>query len=240
MEEFKRIPNHIAIVLDGNGRWAKKRGWPRLMGHRSGLKNLEVITRLIKKYGVHYLSVYALSTENWSRPTKEIEGLMSFFRYYIRRKVQEVYDEGGRIRFSGRRDKLPEDLAKMMTETEEYTKDAGIFHFIICVDYGGRAEIVDAVNSFISKGKFISDDGKFVPITENDISNNLYLPDVPDPDLVIRPSGEFRTSNFLLWESSYSEYYFTDVLWPDFNEAELIKALRAYEQRDRRYGAVKK
>ena len=240
MEDFQRIPNHIAIILDGNGRWAKKRGWPRLMGHRSGLRNLETISRLIKKAGVHYLSVYAFSTENWSRPPKEVEGLMSLFRFYIRNKIKVVRNEGGRIRISGRKDRFPKDLAKMIDEAEEYTKDAGDFHFILCIDYGGRAEIIDAVNSHISQGKNIGPNGELIPITESDIRNNLYLPDVPDPDLIIRTSGEFRTSNFLLWESSYSEYYFTDVFWPDFNEAELMKALRSYEQRDRRYGGVKK
>ncbi|MCL1940850.1 MAG: polyprenyl diphosphate synthase, partial [Synergistaceae bacterium] len=140
--KFEVIPAHLAIVLDGNGRWAKKRGWPRLMGHRSGLKNLEATTRLIKKYGIRYFSVYAFSTENWNRPAKEVQGLMSFFRHYIRIKVKEIYAEGGRIRFAGRRDRLPNDLVKMMTEAEELTKDAGIFDLILCIDYGGRTEIV--------------------------------------------------------------------------------------------------
>ncbi|MCL1940745.1 MAG: polyprenyl diphosphate synthase [Synergistaceae bacterium] len=240
MDRFEIIPAHLAIVLDGNGRWAKERGWPRLMGHRSGLRNLEATTKLIKKYGIRYFSVYAFSTENWNRPFKEIEGLMSFFRHYIRNKVSKVYADGGRIRFAGRRDRLPNDLVKMMVEAEERTKDADIFDLILCIDYGGRTEIIDAVNSLISGGKTLGGDGKFVPISETDIRGNLYLPDVPDPDLIIRTSGEFRTSNFWLWESSYSEYYFTDVYWPDFNEAELVKALKSYEGRDRRYGSVKK
>jgi undecaprenyl diphosphate synthase len=204
------------------------------------LRNLEATTKLIKKYGIRYFSVYAFSIENWNRPFKEIEGLMSFFRHYIRNKVSKVYSDGGRIRFAGRRDRLPNDLVKMMTEAEELTKDAGIFDLILCIDYGGRTEIIDAVNSLISGGKTLGGDGKFVPISETDIKDNLYLPDVPDPDLIIRTSGEFRTSNFWLWESSYSEYYFTDVYWPDFNEAELVKALKSYEGRDRRYGSVKK
>ena len=240
MEGFTRIPAHIAIVLDGNGRWAKNRGWPRLLGHRSGLRNLEATAKLIKKYGVLYFSVYAFSTENWKRSSKEVEGLMSLFRFYIRNKVKDVYEEGGRIRFAGRRDKLPKDLQNMMEEAEEFTKDAGVFHFILCIDYGGRAEIVDAVNSLILKGKHLGEDGEIASITESDISNSLYLPDVPDPDLIIRTSGEYRLSNFWLWESSYSEYYFTDVFWPDFNEEELVKALRSYEKRDRRYGTAEK
>ena len=240
MEGFTKIPAHIAIVLDGNGRWAKSRGWPRLMGHRSGLRNIEITAKLMKKYGVKYFSVYAFSTENWKRSSKEIEGLMSLFRFYIRNKVKDVYAEGGRIRFAGRRERLPQDLQRMMAEAEEFTKDAGIFNLILCIDYGGRAEITDAVNAFISKGISLSKDGKLAPITESDICNNLYLPDVPDPDLIIRTSGEYRTSNFWLWESSYSEYYFTDVYWPDFNEDELIKALRSYEKRERRYGAAEK
>ena len=240
MDQLKKIPAHLAIVLDGNGRWAKERGWPRLMGHRSGLRNLEVITRLIKKYGIRYFSAYAFSTENWSRSPKEVEGIMSFFRFYIRNKVEKIYSEGGRIRFAGRRDRLPEDLVKMMADAEKRSIDADTFDLILCIDYGGRAEIVDAVNSLISAGKISVKDGKYVPITESDIKDNLYLPDVPDPDLIIRTSGEFRTSNFWLWESSYSEYYFTSTYWPDFNETELVKALKSYEERDRRYGSVKK
>ena len=238
--KLKKIPVHLAIVLDGNGRWAKEKGWPRLMGHRSGLRNLEATTKLIKKYGIRYFSAYAFSTENWNRSQKEIDGLMSFFRFYIRNKVEKVHADGGRIRFAGRRDRLPGDLVKMMSEAEERTRDADIFDLILCIDYGGRAEIVDAVNSLISGGKISAKDGKYAAINESDIRNNLYLPDIPDPDLIIRTSGEFRTSNFWLWESSYSEYYFTNTLWPDFNEIEFIKALKAYEERDRRYGSVKK
>ena len=238
--KIKKVPAHLAIVLDGNGRWAKERGWPRLMGHRSGLKNLETTTKLLKKYGIRYFSAYAFSTENWNRSQKEVDGLMSFFRFYIRKKVEQIYADGGRIRFAGRRDRLPGDLVKMMIEAEERTKDADIIDIILCIDYGGRSEIVDAVNSLISKGKILSKDGQYVPISESDIRDNLYLPDVPDPDLIIRTSGEFRTSNFWLWESSYSEYYFTDTYWPDFDETELVKALKSYEERDRRYGSVKK
>jgi undecaprenyl diphosphate synthase len=240
MEEFSKIPTHIGIVLDGNGRWAKRRGWPRLMGHRSGLRNLEAVAKLIKKYGVLYLSVYAFSTENWKRSSKEVEGLMSLFRFYIRNKVEEVFADGGRIRFAGRRERLPQDLQKMMAEAEEYTKNAGIFNLILCIDYGGRAEVIDAVNSFISKNKSLCTDEEPLIMTESDICDNLYLPDVPDPDLIIRTSGEYRTSNFWLWESIYSEYYFTDVFWPDFDEAEFIKALKSYEKRDRRYGSAEK
>lgn len=230
-ELLLKIPSHVAIVMDGNGRWAKGRSLPRLMGHRTGMRNLERITALIKKYGVRYFSVYAFSTENWSRPQKEIEGLMSFFRYYIRRKVDSVYKEGGRIRFAGRRDRLPDDIVELMRETEERTKDAQVFDLILCVDYGGRTEILDAVNKIIAS--------KTESVTEADLRSHLYLPDVPDPDLIIRTSGEFRTSNFWLWQGAYSEYYFTSTFWPAFDEAEFMRALESYSGRERRYGSVK-
>ena len=233
MTDEKKIPQHLAIILDGNGRWAKKRNLPRLMGHRAGVRRLEDMVRLVKREGIRYLSVYAFSTENWNRPLMEVTGLMSLFRHYIKRKVAEIKSEGARMRFCGRKDKFPEDLIELMKWAEDYTKDEKILDFVVCVNYGGRAEILDAVNSLIASGHKGN-------VTEQDLRNHFYLPDVPDPDLIIRTSGELRLSNFWLWESAYSEYYFTDVHWPDFDEAELRKALDAYAGRERRYGGLKK
>ena len=191
------------------------------------------MVRLVKARGIRYFSVYAFSTENWNRPKMEVAGLMSFFRYYLRKKIETIKSEGARIRFCGRKDKIPEDLLELMQWSEDYTKDQKILDFIVCVNYGGRAEIIDAVNGLIKSNPE-------TPITEEDLRKHFYLPDVPDPDLIIRTSGELRLSNFWLWESAYSEYYFTDTYWPDFDENELDKALENYAGRDRRYGGLKK
>ena len=231
-EITRKIPTHLAIILDGNGRWAKQRHLPRLFGHRAGLRKLENMVRLVKKAGIRYFSVYAFSTENWNRPKMEVDGLMSLFRYYIRRKVDEVKSEGARIRFCGRKDKIPAELLKQMQWAEDYTRDEKILDFILCINYGGRAEIIDAVNKLLAEGHN-------APVTEDDLRQKFYLPDIPDPDLIIRTSGELRLSNFWLWESAYSEYYFTDTYWPDFDEEELNKALEDYATRERRYGGLK-
>ncbi|MBQ6113722.1 MAG: di-trans,poly-cis-decaprenylcistransferase [Synergistaceae bacterium] len=227
-----KIPRHLAIILDGNGRWAKRRNLPRLMGHRAGLRNLENMVRVVKDKGIRYFSVYAFSTENWNRPVMEVTGLMRLFGYYLRRKVEEIKSMNVRIRFCGRKDRIPEDLLKQMQWAEDYTKDGKELDFILCLNYGGRAEILDAVNSLIAS----KPDS---PVTEEDLRKHFYLPDVPDPDLIIRTSGELRLSNFWLWESAYSEYYFTSIHWPDFNENELDKALSDYSGRERRYGGLK-
>ena len=227
-----KIPRHLAIILDGNGRWAKRRNLPRLMGHRAGLRNLENMVKVVKDKGIRYFSVYAFSTENWNRPVMEVTGLMRLFGYYLRRKVEEIKSMNVRIRFCGRKDRIPEDLLKQMQWAEDYTKDGKELDFILCLNYGGRAEILDAVNSLIAS----KPDS---PVTEEDLRKHFYLPDVPDPDLIIRTSGELRLSNFWLWESAYSEYYFTSIHWPDFNENELDKALSDYSGRERRYGGLK-
>ena len=227
-----KIPRHLAVILDGNGRWAKSRHLPRLMGHRAGVRRLEDMVRLVKREGIRYFSVYAFSTENWNRPVMEVTGLMRLFEYYLRKKIKEIKEEGARLRFCGRKDRIPEKILSLMEWSEDYTKDEKILDFIVCLNYGGRAEILDAVNSIIAGNPT-------APITEQDLKNHLYLPDVPDPDLIIRTSGELRLSNFWLWESAYSEYYFTDKYWPDFGEAELKKALADYAGRERRYGGLK-
>ena len=232
LTESGRVPRHLAIILDGNGRWAKRRGLPRLMGHRAGLRKLEEMVHLVKREGIRYFSVYAFSTENWNRPKMEVDGLMSLFRYYIRRKVEAIKAEGARIRFCGRKDKLPPDLLEQMRWAEERTKEEMILDFILCINYGGRAEIMDAVNALVQEKR----EG---PVTEEDLRRHFYLPDVPDPDLIVRTSGELRLSNFWLWESAYSEFYFTDIHWPDFDEAALKAALADYAGRERRYGGLK-
>lgn len=227
-----RVPRHLAVILDGNGRWAKNRNLPRLMGHRAGLRKLEDMVRLVKREGIRYFSVYAFSTENWNRPIMEVTGLMRLFGYYLRRKVEEVKAEGARIRFCGRKDRIPDELLRQMAWAEDYTKDQNVLDFILCINYGGRAEIIDAVNSLINSGVN-------APVTEDDLRRHFYLPDVPDPDLIIRTSGELRLSNFWLWESAYSEYYFTNIHWPDFGYDELRKALDSFAGRERRYGGLK-
>jgi undecaprenyl diphosphate synthase len=218
--------------MDGNGRWAKQRGLPRLMGHRAGLRRLEEMVRMVKKRGIRYFSAYVFSTENWNRPQMEVDGLMSLFRHYIRRKVSELKAEGGRLRFCGRRDRIPADLLALMRDAEEETKEQTTIDFILCLNYGGRAEILDAVNALVAGGH----SGE---ITEADLRRFFYLPDVPDPDLIVRTSGELRISNFWMWESAYSEFFFTDIHWPDFDERELDRTLENYAARDRRYGGLK-
>ena len=233
MTDTQKIPKHLAIILDGNGRWAKSRNLPRLMGHRAGLRRFEEMVRIVKRKGIRYFSVYAFSTENWNRPAMEVKGLMSLFGYYLRRKVEEVKAEESRIRFCGRKDKIPSEILSLMQWAEDYTKDEKMLDVIVCLNYGGRAEILDAVNSLIASKPQS-------PVTEEDLRKYFYLPDVPDPDLIIRTSGELRLSNFWLWESAYSEYYFTNIHWPDFGEEELDKALEDYAGRERRYGGLKK
>ena len=228
----KTVPDHLAIILDGNGRWAKRRGLPRLMGHRAGLRKLEEMVRLVKRRGIRYFSVYAFSTENWNRPKMEVDGLMSLFRYYIRRKVDAIRAEGGRIRFAGRRDNIPADLLEMMRYAEERTKEETTIDFILCLNYGGRVEELDALNVLLASGPTR-------PLLDGALWRVVYLPDVPDPDLIVRTSGELRLSNFWLWEAAYSEFYFTDIHWPDFDEAALDAALENYAGRERRYGGLK-
>ena len=232
MADLQKIPRHLAIILDGNGRWAKSRNLPRLMGHRAGVRRFEDMVRLVKREKIRYFSVYAFSTENWNRPVMVVTGLMKIFGYYLKKKVKEVREEGARLRFCGRKDRIPKEILNLMEWAEDYTKDEKILDLVVCLNYGGRAEILDAVNSLIASKPTL-------PVTEEDLRKHFYLPDVPDPDLIIRTSGELRLSNFWLWESAYSEYYFTNTHWPDFGEEELMKALSDYAGRDRRYGGVK-
>ena len=226
----KNIPNHIAIIMDGNGRWAKKRGLARSFGHMEGEKTLRKALEYLTEIGVKYLTVYAFSTENWNRPQDEVSTLMKLFLKYIKSERKNMMKNRIRFFVSGRKNNVPEKLQKEIEKLEEETKNNDKITLNIAFNYGSRAEIVDAVNKIIKDGK--------ENITEEDFSKYLYN-DFPDPDLVIRTSGEMRVSNFLLWQIAYSEFYITDTLWPDFDEKEIDKAIESYNQRERRFGGVK-
>ena len=224
------VPNHIAIILDGNGRWAKERGMPRTYGHVKGCANLENICYDIKDLGVKYLTVYAFSTENWKRSREEVEALMKLFRSYLKKNNMRMKVIGDITAFAP-------DIQQSVRELEEYSKDFDGIYFQLALNYGSRDEIRRGMQKMAQDVK----DGKVEPdsITEETIESYLDTAGVPDPDLMIRTSGEQRLSNFLLWQLAYSEFYFTPVAWPDFNKKELIKAIEKYNQRDRRYGGVK-
>lgn len=230
MESCANLPKHVALIMDGNGRWANKRGLPRLLGHRAGIAALERTVRAAGEMGIGFLLVYAFSTENWNRPQLEVMGLMALLRHYARRKVPELVKNGVRVRFCGARRGVPDEVLRIIDWSETETARCGRMTLLVCFNYGGRQEILDAIADAQSNGETIS--------SEEDLRKHLYLPDVPDPDLIIRTSGELRISNFWLWQGSYSEYYFTDTLWPDFGAAELKKALQSYAGRERRYGRV--
>lgn len=226
----ENLPKHVAIIMDGNGRWAKKRMLPRILGHRKGVKALEDAVDNADEVGIKYLSVYAFSTENWKRSKLEVTGLMFLAERYIKKKIGAFKAKHGRIRFAGRRDRLSSSLARTIEEAEESTKNETGIQFIVCLDYGGRQEIVDAVK------KIITSVTPSESVTEEMLSENMYLPDVPEPDLIIRTSGEERLSNFWLWTGAYSEFFFTDTLWPDFGKKDLEAALASYAGRQRRKG----
>lgn len=219
---------HLAIIMDGNGRWAKARNKPRISGHRAGAEALDRVMHYCREAGIRYLTVYAFSTENWKRSKAEVSGLMKLLSNYMRSKEKELVSNGVRFRVVGRKADLSTKIQREIAALEEHTK-GGDFTLAVALSYGGRAEIVDAANEWRK-----TNPGK--PLTEEDFRSFLYAPDIPDPDLIVRTSGELRTSNFLLWESAYSEYYFTDVLWPDFDRAEFDKALASYSKRERRMG----
>ena len=226
----ENLPVHVAIIMDGNGRWAQKRGLPRLLGHRKGVKVLEETVNNAEAAGIKYLSLYAFSTENWKRSKIEVTGLMTLAEFYLKRKIAQFKARHGRIRFAGRRDRLPGSLIRVIEEAEKSTKDETGIQLILCVDYGGRQEIVDAVKKILASGVAPE------TVTEEMLSSHMYLPDVPEPDLIIRTSGEERLSNFWLWTGAYSELFFTDTLWPDFGREDLEAALTSYAGRQRRKG----
>jgi undecaprenyl diphosphate synthase len=229
----RRIPRHVGCVMDGNGRWAQKRGLPRTEGHAAGEKALFDTVEGSLELGLSWLTVYAFSTENWRRPADEVRYLMGFNESILIRRRDELHERGVRIRFAGRRDRrVPKRLTRRMDEALALTAGNTTMTLTIAFNYGGRAEIVDAVRSLVRAG---------VPaerIDERAIRRHLYVSDMPDPDLVVRTSGEHRISNFLLWELAYSELVFTDVLWPDFRRGDLFEAVREYQRRDRRFGGI--
>ena len=232
------VPRHVAIILDGNGRWAKSKGMPRNYGHAQGSKNVEKICEEAWRMGIKYLTVYAFSTENWSRPKDEVDALMKLLRNYMKTCLKTAAKNDMKVRVIGDKTRLDDDIRSRIAELEEATKNNGGLNFQIALNYGSRDEIVRAVQRIAADVRV----GKMEPedITSEVISSYLDTHDIPDPDLLIRTSGEERLSNFLLWQLAYSEFYFTDVLWPDFTKEDLVKAIEQYNARDRRYGGVKK
>jgi len=227
-----KIPAHIGIIMDGNGRWAKSRGKSRIHGHQEGARRVKTVVRFANDLGVKHISLYAFSVENWARPSFEVSALMRLIRAYIVRERNDLHAEGVKFRLLGRLEELaPEIIRQADISTELMQNNPGL-SLNLCINYGGRAEIVDAVKKIINKGY------KADQITEELIAANLYWPELPDVDLMVRTSGEMRTSNFHLWRGAYSELYFTPVLWPDFDDVELLKALLAYQNRERRFGMI--
>lgn len=231
-----KVPSHIAIILDGNGRWAKKKGMPRNYGHAQGSKAVERICEDAYKMGVKYLTVYAFSTENWNRPDSEVEALMGLLRNYMKTCLKTASKNDMKIRVIGDKTRLDDDIRSRIDELERATVDNGGLNFTIAINYGSRDEMVRAMKKMAADcevGKLSSS-----RITEEVFETYLDTYDIPDPDLLIRTSGEERLSNYLLWQLAYTEFYFTDVLWPDFDKKELEKAIQKYNSRDRRYGKV--
>ena len=231
------VPNHIAIILDGNGRWAKAKGLPRGYGHVKGCANLEQVCYDIKDLGVKYLTVYAFSTENWKRSREEVDGLMKLFRSYLKKCIKISRDNKMKIKIIGDISAFAPDIQESIRKLEEFSMDYDEMYFQIAMNYGSRDEITRGMRKMAQDVA----DGKVSPdqITEDTIGSYLDTAGVPDPDLLIRTSGEQRLSNFLMWQLAYTEFYFTDVAWPDFHKAELVQAIEKYNQRDRRYGGVK-
>ena len=234
----RSIPRHIAIIMDGNGRWAKKRGLPRNAGHAAGSETFRRMATYCKNIGVEYLTVYAFSTENWKRSKEEVEGIMKLFDQYLREAIEKMEADHIRLKVLGDLSRISPNLRSLIEKTDAISAGYEGFQANICINYGGRDELVRAARAFAEK--CVAGEAKPEELTEELFSRFLYSDGIPDPDLIIRPSGEIRISNFLLWQSAYSEFYFTDVLWPDFDEAELEKAIAAYNARDRRFGGVKK
>lgn len=232
------VPRHIAVIMDGNGRWAKKRGLPRKAGHKVGAETFRTIATYCKDIGVKYFTVYAFSTENWKRPQDEVDALMNLFRTYLKEAAETMVARSVAVRVLGDLSVLPADIQRQIDEVHALADTLGedAATASLCINYGGRDEIKNAVRALahdVQAGRLRPED-----ITEDTISAHLYTAHMPDPDLIIRPSGEVRTSNFLLWQSAYSEYYFTDVLWPDFSTKDMDAAIDDFNRRSRRFGGV--
>jgi len=231
-QNLRNVPRHVAIIMDGNGRWAKKRGLPRVAGHRAGTENLRTIIRASTEFGIKYLTLYAFSTENWSRPQAEVSGLMNILADVIDREMAELHKEGARLLHIGHLDGLSKTLRQKVEHAIELTRDNKGITIVLAFNYGGRDEIVHAVK------KLLADDVKPEEVDTEMVSRYMFTRDIPDPDLVVRTSGERRTSNFLTWQTVYSEWYFPQVYWPDFDKEELRKALQDYAGRERRFGGL--
>ena len=229
---LEKIPRHVAIIMDGNGRWALSRGLPRLAGHKAGTENLRRIIRASVEFGVKFLTIYAFSTENWGRPPEEVQGLMGILEDVIDRELSELHKEGVQLRHIGRLEQLAPQLQGKVIHAMELTKNNDRLTLNIAWNYGGRAEIVQAILRMMKDG--VEPD----EVTDEFVSHYLYTAGVPDPELVIRTSGELRVSNFLIWQAAYSEWYITPTFWPDFDKEEYRHALQVYARRDRRYGGV--
>ncbi len=226
------LPQHVAIIMDGNGRWAKKRGLPRIEGHRAGTENIRRVAEIFAEYKIKYLTLFAFSTENWNRPSNEVKGILKILSDRLDPEIKRLHEKNIRVKHLGRLDSLSPELQKKIKAAIELTGKNTGGTLTMAFDYGGRAEIVEAARRLLSDRIPIED------ATEDSFKKYLYAPDMPDPDLIIRTSGETRLSNFLLWQAAYSELYFTDVLWPDFNRAEIDKALADYKSRQRRFGKI--
>ena len=235
-EKAERLPppSHIAIIMDGNGRWAAKRGLPRTAGHAAGAETFRRIATYCKDIGVDYLTVYAFSTENWKRPPEEVSAIMSLLEKYLHEAIEKMEKDGIRLCFFGDTSVLSPGLRELIERTDEISRRIEGFRVNVCVNYGGRDEILRAAKAYAEDYAKTGAD-----IGEKEFGEYMFSAGVPDPDLIIRPSGEIRISNFLLWQSAYSEFYFTDVLWPDFSKEELHRAIAAFQRRDRRFGGVK-
>ena len=233
LENIEKIPNHVAIIMDGNGRWALEKGLPRLSGHRAGTENLREVIEACAEFGIKYLTIYAFSTENWNRPKEEIQGLMRIFKTMLDRELKNLHENGVQLRHVGQLDRIEKDLQKKVKEAIELTKDNQTLVLNVAFNYGGRDEILHAVKQIINNGHSSED------IDEEQFSKYLFTSESPDPDLIIRTSGEMRISNFLLWQISYAELWVTDTCWPEFDEAHLHQAIRDYASRDRRFGGLK-
>ena len=235
-QERSGLPRHIAIILDGNGRWAKKRGLPRTAGHAVGAETFRKIATYCKNIGVEYLTVYAFSTENWKRPPEEVRTIMKLLKNYLQEAIDTMERDHIKMKVLGDVSELSEELREMVDRTNEISSHYEGFQANICLNYGGRAEIVNAARRYAEE---LAAGRSDTELTEEMFASYLYSAGIPDPDLLIRPGGETRLSNFLLWQCAYSEFYFTDVLWPDFTSDELDKAIAEFKRRDRRFGKVK-
>jgi len=234
-ESSFKLPEHVAIIMDGNGRWAQERGKNRIFGHKKGVESIRKIIRHSSSIGIKYLTLFSFSTENWNRPLREVNALMNLFSQILAKEIPELYKNNVKVVFTGRKTRVSRDLLEKMENAEQVTKHNTGLNLVLAFDYGGRQEIIDTCVKICNKLK----NQQLSFLDSKEFSKHLYQPEIPDPDLIIRTGGEFRISNFLLWESAYSEIYFTQVLWPDFDESEFDKALKNYTERERRFGKTK-